>query len=242
MVKSSIHKALRFIGYDIISLDIEQPISPFDILDFIVGNYVLKGVPFNFIQIGAHDGVRNDPIRPLVIKYGLPGVLVEPLPDFYSELCKNYANYTGLDFECSAVSNKEGAFTLYRFRRDAPVPKTFFHGLARNDKEYIAQRAKESSLEEYVEEVTVDYISFDRLLRKHQINRVGLLQIDTEGHDFDVIQSVMDSAIRPLFINYEWTELRPRDRVACKKLLLSNDYSFVDVGADVLCKHASVIN
>jgi FkbM family methyltransferase len=216
-------------------------VRPFSVLDYVVSECITQEPRFYFVQIGAHDGARNDPIYHLVLKYKLHGLLVEPLPDFFQELQKNYHHQPQLTFANCAISTRDGFMSIFRFKRNAPVPAEFFHGLARTDRVYIVKRAKQNGLECYVEEVKVPCLTFSTLINEHSITHVTLLQIDTEGHDYEVLKSVMASHIRPEFINYEWSEITARERYLCKQMLIDNGYKFIDVGADVLCKRESAI-
>jgi len=81
--------ALR-LGYDIIK-HVDMPKSPFAVLDLVVGARVTAGRKPLLVQIGANDGVRADPVRHLILRHGLQGLLVEPLPDLFVQLQKNYA-------------------------------------------------------------------------------------------------------------------------------------------------------
>lgn len=47
---------------------------------------------FFFLQIGANDGRRADPLRKLVMRHKLTGLAVEPLPDIFMELKKIIAD------------------------------------------------------------------------------------------------------------------------------------------------------
>src|ERR1700681_618887 len=52
-----------------------------------------------FVQIGANDGIKNDPIHVYVRKYHWNGLLVEPMPDFFNTLRINYMGEDQLWFE-----------------------------------------------------------------------------------------------------------------------------------------------
>src|SRR5262245_48292496 len=60
-----------------------------------------------FIQIGANDGLRNDPIREFIVRDAWTGVLVEPLPDVFDLLKKNYSGRAAarLEFVNAAISS-----------------------------------------------------------------------------------------------------------------------------------------
>ena len=88
---------------------------------------------------------------------------------------------------------------------------------------------------EYIETLPVHGTSLQSLLAKHGINKVSLLQIDTEGYDFEVIKSAFDAGIFPDLINYEHCWLVPNTRFQkCKQMLDSHGYQFVETGKDTL--------
>ena len=211
------------------------PEKPFNVLKFVVDRVLQSDPEFYFVQIGANDGLRADPIRPLVMQYHLRGLLVEPMPDIFKELKANYASEPQLSFENCAIGNRDGLTSLYRFMRDTPVPNDFFHGLARNDKEYMVNRAKSLGLLKYIEELHVPTLTFSSLLKKHEVKNLSLLQVDTEGYDFEILKMLFSYSIFPQIINYEWSELSYDDRRECKLMLLDKGYSFIDCGSDTLC-------
>jgi hypothetical protein len=47
---------------------------------------------FFFVQIGANNGQRFDPIYELVTRHKLAGLAIEPLPDLFEELKKLIAD------------------------------------------------------------------------------------------------------------------------------------------------------
>jgi hypothetical protein len=61
---------------------------------------------------------------------------------------------------------------------------------------------------------------------------VNLLQIDTEGYDFEIIKMVNFETLRPDVIHYEHRHLSDADRVACERLLASHGYRLHVAGVD----------
>ena len=45
------------------------------------------------VQVGAHDGVSFDPVREYIAGYGFPALLIEPQPDIFTRLKKNYQGF-----------------------------------------------------------------------------------------------------------------------------------------------------
>lgn len=72
-----------------------------------------KDPDFFFVQIGANDGLRNDPIHHYVRKYGWKGILVEPQSKVFSSLVKNYEGHSGLIFENVAIGEEDGEIELF---------------------------------------------------------------------------------------------------------------------------------
>src|SRR4051812_39591630 len=50
-------------------------------------------------QVGANDGVIHDPVREIISDLSLPAILVEPLPDLFERLLKNYEAAKDIKFE-----------------------------------------------------------------------------------------------------------------------------------------------
>lgn len=221
------------LGYDVIR-HVTMPKSPFAVLDLLVGARVASGHTPVVVQIGANDGVRADPVRHLILRYDLPGLLVEPLPDLFALLQANYADRPNLKFEQCAVADVDGHVPLYRVRPDPSLPD-WLQGLASLNRNHLTSAKFEfDEFDKYVEEVTVPALTLSSLLRKHGMSDVGLLQIDTEGFDCRIVESAIRSGVRPAIINYEHIHVHAREQAACKRLLQDNGYDFVDVGIDTL--------
>src|SRR5690349_14899041 len=59
---------------------------------------------FFFVNIGANNGVDNDPIYPFIRRYGWRGIVVEPVAYIFAELCRNYREFAGIVFEHAAIT------------------------------------------------------------------------------------------------------------------------------------------
>ena len=55
----------------------------------------------------------------------------------------------------------------------------------------------------YIETVNVKCISFSNFIESQNINKLDLLIIDTEGYDFEIIQGVLNTNLRPRIIRFE---------------------------------------
>lgn len=232
-MKSMLRWASRKVGYDIVRYT-EIPDNPFDVLQLAVDNRIATGRAVRFIQIGANDGVRNDPIRKLVVQHQLPGLFVEPLPDLFARLQANYAGHPGVLFEQCAVGDQDGEATLYRVRPDSGLPD-WLQGIGSFNKQHLSSRTfAVDDLERNVIPVSVPVLTITSLLTKHNLDGCDLLQVDTEGHDCRIVQAAIQAGLRPAIINYEFIHTHPSERARCKRLLMEHGYAFLDVGRDTL--------
>lgn len=220
---------VRSMGYDVVRF-VPEFNKPFPVLPLLVREHLAGGRPFSFVQVGANDGVLDDPIRELVIRHSLPGLLIEPLPDLFEKLQDNYRGQPQLRFENAAVMPSAGELTIYRVRADAPV-HAHWHGIASFSR---ANLLAQGVPPEHIEAQPVRGAPLGELLARHGMRDVTLLQVDTEGFDAEVIRSAFDAGLRPSIINYEHCWLKPDLRHATKLLLDREGYSFIETGKDTL--------
>ena len=145
----------------------------------------------SFIQIGANDGLRNDPIREFVIRDRWQGIFVEPLPSVYDMLQRNYAYARNprLAFVNAAITAPSvGALTFYSideaFLKTLPLERQL--GLLRKasfNREHVLRHVGEQH-DDAIREVLIPCMTMEALLRRHwHGNRIDLLVIDAEGHE-----------------------------------------------------------
>src|SRR3954453_6805734 len=61
-----------------------------------------------FLQVGAMDGKRFDPIYAFVKHYGWSGLALEPLPDLFAALEANYAGNRNVTLVNAALTDADG--------------------------------------------------------------------------------------------------------------------------------------
>lgn len=180
------------------------------------------------------DGVSFDPVHPLVSELGWSGLLVEPLPDLFEKLRRNYADHPGLVFENCAVADRTGTVDLFRIpaevveRGELPdwangISSMFTDrsvlGGRRGSPEHIAVIERERI------SVPVQSMTLADLLAAHRIDHIDLLQIDTEGADWMVLRQVPFETLRPAVIHMEHYNLPEDERHAAIDLLLQWQYA-----------------
>lgn len=194
-----------------------------------------KNNDFFFIQIGACDGISGDPIRKFILKYHWRGVLVEPVKDLYKKLQKNYLEIPGLKFENIAIAGTDGAVQLYRFKKDyKELPEGHFISTASLINNFKGRYGSLfGNIDDYITSEKTSCLTLGSLLRKHHIQAVDLLCIDTEGFDDQILASIDFKISKPRFILYEQQWLSERSRLACHELLQAQGYKSCAMAQDV---------
>jgi len=146
-----------------------------------------------FLQIGANDGISDDPIHNLIKKNNWTGILFEPGKDAFDELIKNYNGYENLTFVNAAVSNYDGRGKLFC---GTTTPHFTLNEL----------KAKVMFCIEPIP-VEVEIVCPETIIKNYNIKNIDLLQIDAEGHDFTIIKAFPFDVIKPKIIRYEYVNL-----------------------------------
>ena len=199
--------------------------------------------PVFFLQIGAADGRRFDPIYHFVRRYGWRGILVEPLPDVFDLLRSNYEGVEGLVFENVAITESDEVREMSRIPLEA-VGRDGVPGWAIGASTLTPEKtrfAPENSPEELhralssavvTEEVTC--LSLASLLDRHQVTDLDVLQLDTEGYDAAILRQLDFSRYRPAVINMEWQWLTGEEKQEVAGMLRDQGYSLYPCDADLL--------
>lgn len=75
----------------------------------------------------------------------------------------------------------------------------------------------------------------DLMSRLENFGSVMILQIDTEGYDFNIIKSAFEANLTPPSIQYEHKHLSLGDQCQCRELLEGVGYSFLTSTVDMIC-------
>ena len=180
-------------------------IGSFDFFQLIMDAFLKKNNELFFIQIGANDGKSFDPIYEFVINNhkNVRGILLEPLEDYFMELKRNYKGYSNVTILNLAVHNSNKEMIIHRVdpkkieRNEQPEWTKGIASFNGNHHE-LSGTPKEVIIKQ-----NVKCISLEDLLRTHQVAKIDLLQIDTEGYDSEIILNIDFKAIKPKVIHFE---------------------------------------
>lgn len=223
---SSSHSAVRYVDH--------PPASVF-------GAMLLQRFPrlegLTFVQVGANDGRRFDPIHGFVRRYGWRGVLVEPVPANFTRLKANYAGTPGLTFLRAAVDLARGRRTIYHLSEDTPPPvPEWAWGLASFERSHLLGTVKLQGWDvDVIAETEVPSIIWEDVWT-HLPAEAGaacdVLVVDTEGYDITLLRAADLAARRPRLIHFEHAHIPRADRLDFYASLVGLGYDFASDTAD----------
>jgi len=145
---------------------------------------------FIFFDVGAHHGTYTNLILNLFKTY--EGHLFEPTPASFSKLVERFSLDNNLTLNNSALSNFRGNNDFIIYPSDPT--RNGLTGVGR-EINFISETLK------------IDVTKGDFYLKEKKIERINLLKIDAEGHDFKVLQGFSEYISNELIdvIQFEYT-------------------------------------
>lgn len=234
-MKKAIQSILNHAGYRIAK--IRQPLGGEQIflLDFalFVLNQRCKGV-VRFMQVGANDGIQEDPCYAWINRFPWQGVLVEPQPKVAAQLRAMYIDQPRIAIEQVVVADQPGELELHYLKAGEGVPE-WATGIASLDYASIAaHREKILGFDAAIARIKVPALTIEQLLMKNGFETVDFLQIDAEGYDAKILASIDFRRIPPQVISYEDCNLTHEERADCRSLLSREGYKFATWHGDTL--------
>jgi FkbM family methyltransferase len=183
-----------------------------------------KGFRPFVIVIGANNGRIKDFITPYLDKGMAQGVLVEPVKHLFHELKGTFPNVPNLYFENSAIGRRKGRRRLYRLN-ETSASSSWVDGLGSFNRNNIVLHHPETvDPQRYIVKETVHCLTFSALLDKYDVKALHILQIDTEGTDYEILISIDFQRIRPDIIIFEFLHLTHYQYFSAINFLEMNNY------------------
>jgi FkbM family methyltransferase len=199
------------------------------------------------VQIGANDGINNDPIHKFIKRDHWQGALLEPQKYVFQKYLEPLHRKTkGITVVNAALDKEDGFRPIYKISVSNSRWATGLASFNRKILEeaitsgYIEIHAKKEGCllpenkDDCIAEEIVKCISTDTLLKIAEIDRTDWLQIDTEGFDFEIIKMFNIDVTRPKVIVFENLHLSHAVKKECFNHLKINGYIFRDYGANTL--------
>jgi len=154
----------------------------------------------------------------------------------YQRLMLNYASSPAYIFENVAISEAKGT-RLFHYVSDSIKTEMqnvpfWYDQLGSFDRNHIIKENRE--FEPFIVAEEVDCDTLQAVLKKHQLSRVDLIQIDTEGFDYEILKQVDLGPLGPQAILYEHKHLSRDDQKAAVRRVKMAGYSVKRSDADTL--------
>lgn len=183
---------------------------------------------WSFIQVGANDGQANDELGDLIRNYRWKGLLIEPQPAAFELLKTYYRDQEQLQFANCAISDFEGTQTLYTVNGEAGSQIASF------DPEHVKKHLVNANRKIDLAEIEVTAMPLKTLMSQKALSQPNIIQIDTEGYDFEVVKQIPLKDHRPEIIRYEHLHLSTNDYNDAVTYLAGCGYQFVIESSDTI--------
>lgn len=238
-----IHGALRAAGVELRRKPRQLIRSPAELtvsLEFLAAHWVTHhaGQIATVVQVGAFDGVANDPLVDSISRYGWRAVLVEPQPAPAEALRRRYAGQENVTVVEAAIADAEGSRTLYSVASAPGVPE-WTAQWASFDQSHVERHVKRTGHTFQIQEVTVRTLTPQQLLERNGIERLDVLQIDAEGYDLQVLRMFDVPSRLPAIVGYEHAHLTRAERDEALEVLISSGYRAAEVWIDTIAYRSS---
>ncbi len=189
----------------------------------------LRGV--TFLQIGANDGVRNDPLYHWIRDCAWSGCMVEPMPDFAARLRELHQQRPQIQIVEAAVAITPGDPRLYRIDPARQNLPSWASGLATLDHARAVEAARSLGLgPDALVAQSIPLIT-PRDLLQHAVDP-SVIVIDTEGLDIQLAGALLDEGCTPRVLHFEHACVAPTEWWAFLNRLRQLGYEFGTWGPD----------
>jgi FkbM family methyltransferase len=250
MIKKFLKKIFNSLGYELRNFNIvDNPQRQKQIIPQYLFDLYFSIVPkddFFFVQIGANDGETDDLLNSYIKKYDLAGVLVEPQRDVFEKLKKSYEGNKKLVFANKAISNKDGVQKFYKVNKRLLNPDNYFEATAISsfNKEVFEKTLRKrigklieplensTDINDYIEEESIEALTFDSFARMYDITHINFLFLDCEGYDYEILKLIDFAKYQPSVVNFESKFLSDSEREECESYLEGYGYKLFRHGND----------
>ena len=160
---------------------------------------------FGLVVIGAHSGIH---IKDLISEYANQKVLlVEPVPYNYQILENDYKNNENIFISRNAIFDEAKKDNFYHVKKESikKLGKHWASQIGSFDKNHILNhKNKRFDIKNDDIQITeVEFITFQDLVKKYSINSINKLQIDVEGAEYKIMNSIDYNKIKIKNIFFE---------------------------------------
>jgi len=209
----------------------------------VAAHMIVTTTGLSFVQIGACDGITDDPIHDLVIRHGWTGILAEPQSRYFEKLHATYAGRAGIQLRNVAIGERNETRPLYQIDGDPGLPAWTAMIASFDLDTVLAHEVSIPGLREHIVAQDIQCVTFESLLA--DVRTFDILQIDVEGYDATLIDLFDFERWRPSIVQFEHKHLSVVEHDRALRRLHEHRYSVAVVGPDTVAyrnaihRHAS---
>ncbi len=193
----------------------------------------------------SNDGFQNDQICKFAKRHRWQGITIEPQKKAFQSLQAIYKKDKVIPIN-GAIDSKNQTRKLYKVAfTDARWASGLSSFLKKHLEDkikdgYIERKAKKtgtplpSNTSKWIDHDIINCLTFETIFNQQKVNSIDLLQVDTEGFDFEIVKRFPLHTFQHKVIIFESENLSPSDLNDCKKLLQQYNYQFKNFGGDTL--------
>ena len=191
---------------------------------------------FGLVVIGAHSGLY---LKDLISEYQDRNILlVEPVPYNYEILNSEYKNNPKITICKNAIIDKSKKDFFYYVKKESitKLGKHWASQIGSFDKNHILNHKNKrfDVKEDDIETIQIEFITFDDLIQKYSIKSIDKLQIDVEGAEYKIMNSINFQKIeinKILFESkhFDGTFIEGKKLEEIEKKLKSNGYKLQQI-------------
>ena len=177
-----------------------------------------------FLNIGANDGITNDPLYYFVKKFRWSGIALEPVPEIFERLQANFATHESVIPFCAALADHDGSASFYRVAPGPDVPERCDRLGSLLPEAHLGAKHLFPEIEQHMVEQKVATVTFESLVERFGIRKIDVISIDAEGYDYEVLKQIDFRRFRPSLVIYEQLHMDEHTKTESKRLLASFGY------------------
>lgn len=186
-----------------------------------------------FVQVGANDGQRNDPIAGLIQRFNWHGTLIEPRMEYFSKLQNLHGKNPALRIVQAAIADRQSVMPLFYIDPTEPNLPDFAGGLSTLDRSRIDEACRDLGLPpSAILQEEIRALRWQDLDPETPLSKTNVLVIDTEGLDITLLRLWDWNQSLPSVVHFEHACAQSDDYYSFIRKIRGYGYEIVTEGGD----------
>jgi FkbM family methyltransferase len=163
--------------------------------------------------------------------------MVEPVPYVFDRLAARYRSNPRVVLENVAVADVDGAREFHFLAQAGRGDEVWrwYDALGSFKRDVLLSHGElVADIADRLVTLEVPCVTFSTLCERNGLDRVDVVQIDTEGYDREVLELIDFERFTPALIVFEHLHLDEPARAGCRELLASHGFQQVSDGMDTI--------